>query len=88
VSRLNGHSSSTGGARVNERDCVLEYEAKLVKAGTLSADAAKQIWDKYRLEAKNALEQVRGEPYPEADTIHQHTFYEAPSSETAGAVEG
>ena len=33
VSRLNGHSSSSGGTRVDERDCIAEYEAKLVKEG-------------------------------------------------------
>ncbi len=74
VSRLNGHSSSTGGARVNERDCVLEYEQKLVQAGVLGADAAKQVWEKYRQEAKAALDRVREEPFPEASTIYDHVF--------------
>ena len=78
VSRLNGHSSSTGGARVNERDCVLEYEQKLTKSGVLSADAAKGVWEKYRKEAREALDKVREEPFPEASSIHDHVFYEPP----------
>jgi 2-oxoisovalerate dehydrogenase E1 component alpha subunit len=77
VSRLNGHSSSTGGARVaGERDCIAEYEAKLEKEGDLTVGATKAVWDKYRAEARAALEQARQEPYPEGDTILRHVFYE------------
>jgi 2-oxoisovalerate dehydrogenase E1 component alpha subunit len=87
VSRLNGHSSSTGGGRVNERDCIAEFEQKLSKAGLLSPENAKQVWDKYRQEAREALDQVRSEPFPEGNTILEHTFFEgdAGSSEMEGA---
>lgn len=85
VSRLNGHSSSTGGARINERDCVIEYEQKLLKAGVLSPEAAKAVWEKYRAEARDALDQVREEPFPAAETIHQHTFYEGGDVGSAGS---
>jgi 2-oxoisovalerate dehydrogenase E1 component alpha subunit len=77
VSRLNGHSSSTGGARVEgERDCIAEFEQKLAAEKLLPPDAAKAVWDKYRVEAKAALEQARAEPYPDPATLHRHTFYE------------
>jgi 2-oxoisovalerate dehydrogenase E1 component alpha subunit len=80
VSRLNGHSSSTGGGRVNERDCIADFEQKLAKEGLLSPQAAKQVWEKYRQEAREALDQVRNEPYPEAGTLMSHTFYEGDES--------
>ncbi len=77
VSRLNGHSSSTGGTRVaSEGDCIADYEAKLGKQGDLTEGAAKAVWEKYRAEAKAALEQVRLEPLPTGDSIYRHVFYE------------
>ncbi|MHB8419425.1 MAG: thiamine pyrophosphate-dependent dehydrogenase E1 component subunit alpha [Myxococcales bacterium] len=76
VSRLHGHSSSTGGGRVDERDCLAEFEQKLVAEGVLAPEAAKAVWEKYRGEAKAGLEQARGEPYPDPATLHRHTFYE------------
>ncbi len=76
VSRLHGHSSSTGGAQVNERDCLAEFEQKVVAEKLLTPDAAKEIWESYRREAKAGLEQARQEPFPEASTVHRPTFYE------------
>jgi len=84
VSRLNGHSSSTGGGRINERDCIADYEQKLFKSGLLTADTAKQVWDKYRQEAREVLDQVRNEPYPEGSTIMLHTFVEEEASGSQG----
>lgn len=77
VSRLHGHSSSTGGARVpGERDCVAEYEEKLLAEKVLTPEAAKQTWEQYRAEAKVGLEQARTEPYPDPSDLHRHTYYE------------
>ncbi len=86
VSRLNGHSSSTGGARVDERDCLTDYEQKLLKSGLLTTESAKQVWDKYRQEAREALDQVRSEPYPEGSSLMRHTFFEGDAAhpETEG----
>ncbi len=77
VSRLHGHSSSTGGALVEgERDGLAEFEQKLAAEGVLDAAAAQAVWARYRAEAKAALEQARQEPYPDPATLHRHTFYE------------
>ena len=76
VSRLHGHSSSSGAALVNERDCIPEYEAKLAKEGVLSPEAAKKVWEGYRQEARAALEEVRAEPFPEPSSIFRHVFHE------------
>src|SRR5438093_486759 len=37
VSRLHGHSSSSGAARVSEVDCIEQFEAKLKRAGLMDA---------------------------------------------------
>jgi 2-oxoisovalerate dehydrogenase E1 component alpha subunit len=76
VSRLYGHSSSSGATRVDERDCIPEYEAKLAQEGLLTPKAAQGVWDKYKQEAKEALERVRTEPFPDGESIYRHVFYE------------
>jgi len=81
VSRLHGHSSSSGAALVDERDCILEYESKLANDGVLSPEDAKKVWEKYRQETRAALEEVRAEPYPEGTSIYRHVFYEPPEQQ-------
>ncbi len=76
VSRLHGHSSSTGGGLVAERDGLLEYEAALIAEGKLTGEQAAAVWDERRRALKADLETVRGEPFPDPSTIHAHTFYE------------
>ncbi len=75
VSRLHGHSSSTGGALVDERDCLKEFEAKLITEGKLSREDAAAIWEKHRAALRADLEIVRGEPLPDPATIHDYTFW-------------
>lgn len=75
VSRLNGHSSATGGARVtDEVDCLLTFEKKLISLGYLDEKQIKKIWKDYDLEAKAAVKQAREEPGPESTTIWDHTY--------------
>ena len=75
VSRLNGHSSATGGARVQDSaDCVLEFEKKLGQLGYLKASDAKELWKKYDTEAKAAANEVRKEAAPVAESIWEHTY--------------
>jgi 2-oxoisovalerate dehydrogenase E1 component alpha subunit len=81
VSRLHGHSSSSGAALVDERDCILEYESKLANDGVLSPEDAKKVWEKYRQETRAALDEVRAEPYPEGTSIYRHVFYEPPEQQ-------
>ncbi|MHB1846133.1 MAG: thiamine pyrophosphate-dependent enzyme [Deltaproteobacteria bacterium] len=76
VSRLNGHSSSSGGGRVEGRDPIPEYEAKLVKEGLLSEAQAKAVWERYRQEGKAALAQAREEPFPPPEDIWRHVYWE------------
>lgn len=74
VSRLYGHSSSSGSNRIDEMCPVDSFEKKLLKQGWLTkADVAK-VWESAQAEATAALEEVRGESYPAASTVHDHTF--------------
>ena len=78
VSRLYGHSSSSGALRVkNEPDPIALFEAKLLEAGVLEPAAAEQIHDEAAAEVEAALEEVLCEPQPEAADVEKHTY--APS---------
>jgi 2-oxoisovalerate dehydrogenase E1 component alpha subunit len=79
VSRLYGHSSSSGALRVkNEPDCIALFERKLVGAGALTSEAVEQIHDAARAEAEEALERAWGEPRPTPEDVEKDTY--APSS--------
>lgn len=75
VSRLYGHSSASGANPIpNEVDPVKQFEEKLLKAGYLKSEEARQIWEQYEAEGVRATEQARTEPVPTADSIWDHTF--------------
>lgn len=75
VSRLYGHSSASGAnPDPNEFDPVREFEKRLLKAGLLTEITARSVWQKYEDEGVQALEKVRGEPSPTADSIWDHTY--------------
>ena len=75
VSRLNGHSSSSGANRVNgEEDCIEIFEKKLIRQGFLTEDEAKKIYESASAEASAAYEQVRQESYPDSSTVLDHSF--------------
>ena len=77
VSRLYGHSSSSGASFVgNERDCVAELESKLVERQILSRDAMSELRNRINSELLEASKVVRGEPQPSGDTIYEHVFTE------------
>lgn len=79
VSRLHGHSSSSGAVRVNdEPDCVQQFEQTLQSAGVLAQRDVDQIWSEARLQIEETVERVLAEPQPTADDVATHTY--APSS--------
>ena len=79
VSRLYGHSSSSGAIRVkNEPDCIALFEQKLIKAGVLDRETIRLTHAEAEAEVEVALEQTIGEPRPTVDDIHRHSY--APSS--------
>ncbi len=79
VSRLHGHSSSSGAQRVsNEPDTIELFEQKLRRAGVLDAVAIEHTHEEALAEVEAAVEQVLGEPMPKPSDVEKHTY--APSS--------
>lgn len=79
VSRLHGHSSSSGAALVkDEPDALPLFEQKLIDAGVLDPSTAEQIHEDAYAEAEAALEQALAEPKPTPDDVYPYTY--APST--------
>jgi 2-oxoisovalerate dehydrogenase E1 component alpha subunit len=78
VSRLYGHSSSSGALRVkNEPDPIALFEEKLLAAGVLDQHAVEQVHEEALAEVEAAVEQVLQEPAPEPSDVEKYTY--APS---------
>jgi 2-oxoisovalerate dehydrogenase E1 component alpha subunit len=79
VSRLYGHSSSSGAQRVkNEPDPIALFEARLLESGVLDAGAIARVHEEATQEVEQALEKVEQEPQPTAEDVERFTY--APSS--------
>ncbi|MGH7225696.1 MAG: thiamine pyrophosphate-dependent enzyme, partial [Gemmataceae bacterium] len=79
VSRLYGHSSSSGAQRVrNEADPIELFEHKLSGVGLLDRVAIEHTREEALAEVEAAVEQVLSEPMPTAADVEKFTY--APSS--------
>jgi 2-oxoisovalerate dehydrogenase E1 component alpha subunit len=79
VSRLHGHSSSSGAIRVhNEPDCLMLFEQKLLEAGVLDSAGGERTREEAHAEADEALEQVIKEPRPTPDDVYKFTYAPSP----------
>lgn len=79
VSRLHGHSSSSGAARVkDEADCITLFGRKLVEAGLLEPAAPERISDDAKAEADAAVEQATAEPKPTPADRFKHSYAPSP----------
>jgi 2-oxoisovalerate dehydrogenase E1 component alpha subunit len=79
VSRLHGHSSSSGAARVgNEPDCLKQFEDKLVAAGIIHRELAELIHHDAHEEADKAVEEAMHEPRPTPADVERFTFAPSP----------
>lgn len=75
LSRLFGHSSSTGANRIPGEDCPLEiFEKKLIKNGWLKKSDIEALFQSAWMEANSALEKAREEPTPDPSTVLDHSF--------------
>ena len=75
VSRLNGHSSSSGANRVeDEEDCLESFQKKLEKLGWITAAEAEKLYEEAIAEMNEGHEQARKENYPSPDSIFDHVF--------------
>ncbi len=79
VSRLHGHSSSSGAARVpHEVDCLQLFEDKLIAAGIIHRELAEWIHHDAHEEADRAVEQAKTEPQPLPEDVERFTFAPSP----------
>lgn len=75
VSRLHGHSSSSGANRVeNEVDALTTFEKVIQAEYFYKRTELDAVREKYSEEASEALRVVRGEPFPDPASIYDHTF--------------
>lgn len=75
VSRLYGHSSSSGSNYVSEElDCVIELEKKLDRRGWRSLDESKQLREELEAKMTGWYKQVLTEPKPEPREIWDYVF--------------
>lgn len=79
VSRLHGHSSSSGAARVpGEVDCVKVFEQKLLEVEAIDSEGISQMWADARAEADAAADQVADEERPLAEDVERFTYAQSP----------
>ena len=78
VARLHGHSSSSGAQRVDEPDCIVLLEEKLIDGGVLTLAEREQIHTEAVAETEAALEQAMREPQPTAADVDRHTYADSP----------
>jgi 2-oxoisovalerate dehydrogenase E1 component alpha subunit len=79
VSRLYGHSSSSGALRVkNEADCIAMFEEKLLRAGVLDQETIERTHEEAQAETEAALEQALSEPKPTPEDINRFTYAPSP----------
>jgi 2-oxoisovalerate dehydrogenase E1 component subunit alpha len=79
VSRLYGHSSSSGATRVkNEADCNTLFKEKLLAAGVLDKETAESILAAAEAESEEALEQALREPKPKPEDVELCTYADSP----------
>ncbi len=78
VSRLYGHSSSSGALRVKgEPDCIEQFENRLLETGILNREMIEHVHESAKTEVEEALEQVSTEPRPTPADVERYTY--APS---------
>jgi 2-oxoisovalerate dehydrogenase E1 component alpha subunit len=79
VSRLHGHSSSSGAARVaGEGDCVALFERRLLDAGMLEPHEVEQVRAEAKAEVEAAVQQALREPKPTTADVLKHTYAPSP----------
>lgn len=77
VSRLYGHSSSSGAPRSNDADCIAQFEARLMAAKALDTSTAERVRAEAKEEAELAVAKAMQEPRPRPTDVEKHTY--APS---------
>lgn len=75
VSRLHGHSSSSGAQRNwTDADPLAAFEQKLIDAGAIDTDAIRALKDDAKAEADDAVVQTMKEAEPTRDDVYAFTY--------------
>ena len=78
VSRLYGHSSSSGAPRSDDPDCIALFEDKLLAAGLLDQAGVDAVHDEAKAEVDAAVAQAMQEAKPEAADVEKFTYASSP----------
>jgi 2-oxoisovalerate dehydrogenase E1 component alpha subunit len=78
VSRLYGHSSSSGAPRSGEPDCLALFEDKLVSAHWLDRETLAEAHAQARTEVDAAVAQAMREPRPQPIDVEKFTYAASP----------
>jgi 2-oxoisovalerate dehydrogenase E1 component alpha subunit len=79
LSRLHGHSSSSGAARVpDDVDPLVLLERKLLESGAMERSELEQIHAAAKEEIEAAVKQAMSEPRPTAANVYDHTYAPSP----------
>ncbi len=78
VSRLYGHSSSSGAPHSGEPDCMTMFEEKLLTAGLLQQVDVEEIHEQAKAEVDAAAEAVMQEPKPRPEDVEKLTYAPSP----------
>jgi 2-oxoisovalerate dehydrogenase E1 component alpha subunit len=79
VSRLYGHSSSSGALRVkDEPDCVALFEQKLLEVGALDPETVERVHATAAAETDTAAAVAVAEPKPEPGDVERFTYAPSP----------
>jgi 2-oxoisovalerate dehydrogenase E1 component alpha subunit len=79
-SRLHGHSSSSGANRVDEVDCIVKFEERLMRQEIASRRELDEVWERCRQEMADAYAKVKQEPYPPGEDIWRYVYAEPKES--------
>ncbi len=78
VSRLYGHSSSSGAPRSDDSDCIAILEERLLGAQLVDHDAIERVHAEASNEAEAAVEKAMQEPKPGIEDIEKFTYARRP----------
>src|SRR5262249_17722978 len=78
VSRLYGHSSSSGAPHSGEPDCLAILEERLLDAGLIDQKALARVHAEAKAETDMAVAQAARDPKPEPGDVEKFTYADSP----------
>lgn len=74
VSRVYGHSSSSGAPRSDDPDCIALFEEKMLAAGIIDQAGLDTVHEEAKAEADDAVAQAMQEPKPQPSDVEKFTY--------------